>query len=225
MPDISLTTEQTNFLQQFPKKVYGKGETIILQGDEIKNVYFLAKGDCNRKIITESGEDLIYDRRTASNSSNDFIAAIYSYIIGKTSSFTYATENGCEINIIPQEDFKTFLDKNPEIMHGLLFRICNRYNDLNQNFLSKRANNTIALICAILRKSAVETDGKYFVDKKLNVTELSRRVGSHRVTVSKIINRLIQENVIEKTTKGFLILDKDTLSEYAEDVVNVDFNH
>ena len=126
MPDITLTTEQTDFIRSFPKKIYGKGETIICQGDKIENVYFLSKGDCSRKIFTDSGEEVVYDRRTANNSSNDFIAAIYSYIIEKKSSFTYSTENGCELNVIPQKTFMDFLSGNPEIMHGLLFRICNR---------------------------------------------------------------------------------------------------
>lgn len=225
MPDITLTAEQSVFIRSFPKKIYGKGETIIYQGDEIKNVFFLSKGDCSRKIYTDSGEEIVYDRRTANNSSNDFVAAIYSYIIEKKSSFTYYTDNGCEVNIIPQKDFMDFLSDNPKLMHGLLFRICNRYNDLNQNFLSKRSNNTTALICAILSKSAIEKNGEFLVDKKLTVTEISRRVGSHRVTVSKIINRLIQEEVVEKTSRGIRILDKDTLDEYAKDVENVDFKH
>ena len=40
MPDITLTAEQSVFIRSFPKKIYGKGETIIYQGDEIKNVFF-----------------------------------------------------------------------------------------------------------------------------------------------------------------------------------------
>lgn len=225
MPDITLTTEQADFIKSFPKKTYGKGETIICQGDEIENVYFLSKGDCSRKIFTDSGEEVVYDRRTANNSSNDFVAAIYLYIMEKKSSFTYSTEKGCEVNVIPQKKFMDFLSDNPEIMHGLLFRICNRYNDLNQNFLSKRSNNTIALICAILSKSAVEKNGEFLIDKKLTVTEISRLVGSHRVTVSKIIARLVQEEVIKKTSQGIHILDKGTLDEYAQDVDSVDFKH
>lgn len=225
MPDITLTAEQSNFIRSFPKKIYGNGETIISQGEEIKNVFFLAKGDCSRKIYTDSGEEIVYDRRTANNSSNDFVAAIYSYIIEKKTSFTYYTDNGCEVNIIPQKDFMDFLSDNPKLMHGLLFRICNRYNDLNQNFLSKRSNNTTALICAILRNSIIEKNGQPFVEKKLTISEIARRVGSHRVTVSKIFSRLVQEGIIEKSSQGILVLDANTLEEYASAIENVDFKH
>lgn len=223
MTDTPLTNEQSAFLKQFPKKTYEKGEIIIHQGDDLKNVYFLAKGDCCRKIITESGEEVIYDRRTAGNTSNDFIAAIYCYIINKTSYFIYETENGCELNVIPHADFISFLNQNPELMHGLLFRICNNYNQLNMNFLSKRSNKTSAYISAILLSSAEDINGKFFVDKKLTITEISRRSGTHRVTVSKIISRLLQEEVIVKTSRGFQILDKKTLFEYSRNLKKLNY--
>lgn len=223
MPDIILTDKQLVFLKSYPKKVFEKGETIINQGDEIRHVYFLVAGDCSRKEYTDSGEEVVYDRRVANNCSNDFIAVKYSYILDKTSSFTYSTDNGCELNIIPQKDFMTFLSENPELMHGLLFRIYNRYNDLNQNYLSKRSNKTIELICAILKKYAREDNGIFIVDKKISVTEIAKRVGSHRVTVSKIITKLTQENIIEKSPAGIRIKDMDKLDDYAIEIDNVDF--
>lgn len=186
-------------------------------------MYFLAEGDCSRKIYTESGEEFVYDRRRANNSSDNFLAEIYLYITNKISSFTYATDSGCVVHVIPQSEFYKFLSINPDIMHGILFRVINRYNDLNQNFISKRSSKTISIVSGILLTAAEYKNGKLIVDKKLSVTELSKRIGSHRVTVSKIITRLISENLIQKSPEGILILNKSALEDLAEEAADIDY--
>lgn len=209
--------KQIMFLKKFPQKIFSKKENIITQSTSVDYIYYLARGICTRNMLTEKGDELVYDIRYADKTSYCLLGALSLYLPVPLHATNFTAKTTCIFYQIPSRDFTDFLTANPNILHELLFMAISRYNFLDKNFQSKQKQSTANRVCYLLAENLYEKDQQYYVKKYLNNSELSRYLGCHRVTIVKIMRQLSIEGIIEKTAEGIQILNINQLLIYARD--------
>ena len=212
-----MNKEQIESLKKFPQKIFNKKENICTQGSSADYVYFLTHGICTRNTLTEKGDEIVYDMRSADNTVYCLLGALVLYSPIPVHETNFTAKTSCVCHQIPANDFFNFLSANPSVMHELLKLAVNRYNFLDKNFQSKQKRSTANRVCSLLVENLFEKNGKYYLKEYLTNTEISRYLGTHRVTVVKIMKQLLAEEIIEKTSTGLLIKDIDRLLVYARD--------
>lgn len=212
-----MNNNQTLFLKNFPQKTFLKKENIITQDTPVDYIYYLAHGICTRNMITEKGDEIVYDMRSADKTSYCLLGALSLYLPKPLHATNFTAKTTCICYQIPSNDFLKFLSSNPDILHELLFMAVSRYNFLDKNFQSKQKQSTANRVCSLLAENLYEKDNAYYVKNYLTNSEISRYLGCHRVTIVKIMKQLALENVLEKTPEGVLIKDIEQLLIYARD--------
>ncbi|MBO5139784.1 MAG: Crp/Fnr family transcriptional regulator [Peptococcaceae bacterium] len=213
----SYFVNEITLLKNYPEVTFQKKENILLQGSKANYVYYLSSGICTRNIITEKGDEIVYDMRSADDTVFCLLGALALYLPVPLHETNFTAKTFCVCHKIPAQDFINFLSQHPSIMHELLKLALHRYNFLDKNFQSKQKQSTANRVCSFLAENLYEQNKRYYVKEHLTNTEISRYLGVHRVTIVKIMQALIAEEIVEKTSRGLLIKDIDSLLVYARD--------
>lgn len=208
---------QISFLKQFPQKLFSKKENIIVQDTPASYVFYLTHGICTRNMLTEKGDEIIYDMRSADKTAHCLLGALSLYQPTPLHTTNFTAKTTCICYQIPSKEFLEFLSANPDILHELLFMAVNRYNFLDKNFQSKQKQSTANRCCTLLAENLYEKNNFYYIKNYLTNSEISRYLGCHRVTIVKIMRQLITEGILEKTSEGLLVTDIEQLLIYARD--------
>lgn len=211
--------------KRFPQKIFHKGDLIITQGQPTDYIYYLSHGICTRNTLTERGDEIVYDMRSADKSVYCLLGALSLYQTDRVQTTSFTAKTSCICYQIPAKDFLEFLSANPAILHELLAMAVNRYNFLDKNFQSKQKQSTANRVCSLLAENLYEKNEQYYVKDHLNNSEISRYLGTHRVTIVKIMRQLTLEGVVEKTEDGVLIKNIEQLLIYARDEENLKYTH
>lgn len=212
-----MDSRQINILKEYPQRIFNKRENIISQNTSADYVFYLSHGICTRNMLTEKGDEIIYDMRSADDSVYCLLGALSLYLPETLHLTNFTAKTRCICYQIPAKDFLDFLSANPSIMHELLALAVNRYNFLNKNFQSKQKQSTANRVCCLLTENLHEKDNSYYLKEYLTNSEISRYLGCHRVTVVKIMRQLASEGVIERTPEGLLVKNINQLLTYARD--------
>ena len=204
-------------LKNYPERIFRAKECILHQGNSAEYVYYLASGICTRNVLTEKGDEIIFDMRSADDSVHCLLGALALYLPNPIHETNFTAKTSCVCHAIPAKNFIEFLSKHPDIMHELLKLAVISHNHINKNFQSKQKQSTANRVCSFLAENLYEQNKRYYVKEHLTNTEISRYLGVHRVTIVKIMQALIAEEIVEKTPHGLLIKDIDSLLVYARD--------
>lgn len=210
-------------LTHYPKIVFNRGEYIVRQGQAVEYIYYLAQGHCVRNAFTIKGDEIIYDEFIADNSVYCLLGALtlYSPIILHETNFIAKTT--CICYKIYYKDFFDFLSANPSVLHELLYRALSSYHTLNANFQAKQKGLAAARVCSFILENAKNYHDRLLLEKKFTISEISRYLGMHRVTVNKIVLTLCDENILRHTKQGLLITDKKLLEQYATSQLKLNY--
>lgn len=209
------TDEEVSFFESFEKTFFPAGSTIISPGVRLECLYYLKEGKCTRALTTVSGDFLVYDRRINDRSTQSLIGILCFYLKEPFSSFTFIADTDCTCYRIPPDAAKQFFIDHPRHMQSLLEFLVQCYSELNRNMLCKLSHSTPASICSYILENEVDENGIKYLDPSLNISEIGRRLGIHRVTVSRIISTLVKEKILIKEGSRIRIIDESRLSSYA----------
>lgn len=203
------------YLTQFPKLFFNKNDYIVRQGQAVEYIYFLADGRCIRNIFTIKGDEIIYDERIANNSAYCLIGALTLYTPVIIHETNFIAKTSCVCYKIYYKDFLEFLSLYPSVLHELLQMAMASYQNINANFHAKQKGQAPCRVCSFLLENAKQLNEILILDKHFSISEISRYLGMHRVTVNKIILALCDTNCCVHTENGLLIRNKDLLQSYA----------
>ncbi|EJP6473950.1 Crp/Fnr family transcriptional regulator [Clostridium botulinum] len=126
-----------------------------------------------------------------------------------------------KVSLIEKKVLDEFLNTNPRAYRFFIHSLTRKYrisvsqmHDILFTTSKEKICNTLYRLSV---QSGIETSEGIIIDIKLTHQELANLVGSSRITVTKIINELKNENVIERSKdKRFIIKDLDKLKKYLE---------
>ncbi len=187
------------------------GEHLIRIGEKAKYFYVVETGSCHRIKYMVSGEEIIM----TVYSQNDIVCAFNAYY-DMVSASEIVANGTCTCWQIPRDTFLKTMDNCPQLMKKFLEQILQEYFDMNMRLRSKHEGQTPNLLCHFLLSHARRNSNhQLVVDRAYSNVALAKHMGVHRVTITRIINVLKQEGVLERTKEGLVITDLELLNEYA----------
>jgi CRP-like cAMP-binding protein len=130
--------------------------------------------------------------------------------------YTYEAVTDVEVFIAPKDKFKAFLQNNPDVVYDLLTRI---YHGLEGYFLRMESLlsgdpyfRVVVPLVIHTRRFGVQVGEKYQVH--LTHTQLAALSGLTRETVTRVIKKLEEQQLVEYEGKQLTVLHLEQLEEH-----------
>jgi len=186
---------------------YESGEFIYLQGNTIKYLLLFLSGKAKVFFTSSNGKTLLMAYYTKIGLIGDSELMADKEIA--TSSVQAISDVTC-IGILLQS-YKKYLKNNLKFMNSVGIELANK---LHNSTLSSTFNILHSLDIRLCAYIAMTNKNGYFKEK---LTELSEIMGTSYRHLLRTLNRLCNDGLLEKTQKGYLILNKIALQNKANE--------
>lgn len=189
---------------------------VVLGGKYNENishsVYLLEDGICALTSFTKQGEEKVYlyfhPRR---------IICFNQLMISKTAAslpgpeFTIITKTRCTLYRIAFNVFNDLVRHNADFNKFLIETLADNYNEALIHFHLMQEESVTSRLCRLLLDVSKAVGNNLIVPKFFTYAELAKYLGSHPVTVSRIMTRLKHHGYITRTASGIMVEQKDAL--------------
>lgn len=206
-----------------------KGQSIYNSNHFLDNqyAYLLDSGCCALSSLTKDGEERIYlyfhEKRTIGFA--QLMPGLQKMVRDQNqyAPFHITAKTDCVLYRITKETFEMLLKTNPAFTQFMLgIQSENFLNVLNRYHESQDECATVRL-CRLLLEYAVEKEGELVMPSYFTHVEFSHYLGTHVVTVSRIMAQLKQRGYIEKRGHKILLREPEQLRHLVETGMNFDF--
>lgn len=192
-----------------------KGDTISLQDTPVENVHYLKKGIVQSTSVSETGEIIISEERTE-NQGIDSAINIVCLFNGGTCTANFVAKTECICYRIPKEAVIEAVRKDSDTLFQLVENAARKYNRTLSMLLNGQTKDAVCRLCEFLLAKVECKEDILCVPKRYTNAEISRFLGVHQVTASRIIKALKDEKVLCREKGCLIILDERKLRQYAE---------
>lgn len=220
LPTNQITDLATAFRQfhsgPFPPVVesYDRGKTIFFPGDPAERVYFLLKGAVRLSRVYEAGEEI-----TVALLRENSVFGVLSLLIGQKSDRFYHAVAFTPVELLsaPIEQVQKALNEHPELamlmLKGLSSRILQTEMMIETLAHRDMGSRLVSFLLILCRDFGVPTEEGIRVDLKLSHQAIAEAIGSTRVTVTRLLGELREQNMISIYKKKITVHDPVNLSQ------------
>lgn len=190
-------------------KEFKLGETIVVQGQENRMVYFVLSGKVKAVTYSEQGQETWLDVFVQ--------GALFGHAWMLTQSMAdceIVAEVGTQLLQISAYKFQELMKTEAGFSKMVSRDLGKRLNLMSVRLVEATTLSSPGRVCAELMRLSnpigIDTT-KLIVRPNPVFTELARRINSTRETVSRTVSRLAKEGVIKRETGAILILKPDAL--------------
>ena len=194
--------------------LYKSGDTIIEQTDNSKNVYFLISGTVHVLDYSRSHRAVTY----ASLKDGEMFGEMAA-IDGLPRSAWVCAISTCKVISLPGNTFINLLKNNAHISLKILQKLSSRLRMSDEKLTDVSLYGTEQRVCLeLVRMTKFDSKAK---NNALQIKQMPTQenfaniIGSTRETVSRILGKLRDEQIIIKTKSGFVVPDKKKLEKRA----------
>jgi CRP/FNR family transcriptional regulator, global nitrogen regulator len=200
----------------FPPVVetFDRGKTIFFPGDPAERVYFLLKGAVKLSRVYEAGEEI-----TVALLRENSVFGVLSLITGNRSDRFYHAVAFTPVELLsaPIEQVEQALKENPELswlmLRGLSSRILETEMMIETLAHRDMGSRLVSFLLILCRDFGVPTNNGITVDLKLSHQAIAEAIGSTRVTVTRLLGDLRQEEMISIHKKKITVHNPVLLSQ------------
>ena len=193
------------------KKNYNKNE--IINPTNADAIYIVVDGQCRQKLTSFEGEEITFfwlGKGTIFGEMDYFDAM-------RTCVVTECMENSV-ISIVSREVLEQRLTDNPQIYRYFLHSEARKYRLLMMSMADSKFNNSLGQLASFLNRILEMQNGKLEnnirIEQVVTHQELANRIGCTRITLTKCINLLKDQGIIEYQGRKIVIKKWEGLREY-----------
>ena len=193
--------------------IFEPGDTIIEQGDDSTTVYFLISGTVHVLDYSRSHRAITY----ASLNDGEMFGEMAA-IDGFPRSAWVCAISTCKIISLPGSTFINILKNNADISLKILAKLSSRLRLSDEKITDVSLFGTEQRVCLeLVRMTKLDTKTKniYQIKQMPTQANFANIIGSTRETVSRILAKLRDDQIIIKTESGFVVPDKKQLEKRA----------
>ena len=193
---------------------YERNKTIFFPGDPAERVYFLTKGAVKLSRVYEAGEEI-----TVALLRENSVFGVLSLITGDRSDRFYhaVAFTPVELLSIQADQMSQALKENPELsammLRGLASRILQTEMMIETLAHRDMGSRLVSFLLILCRDFGVPGNEGITVDLKLSHQANAEAIGSTRVTVTRLLGDLREQNMISIHKKKITVHDPVTLSQ------------
>ncbi|TVQ56885.1 MAG: global nitrogen regulator NtcA [Spirulina sp. DLM2.Bin59] len=200
----------------FPPVVesFERGKTIFFPGDPAERVYFLLKGAVKLSRVYEAGEEI-----TVALLRENSVFGVLSLITGQHSDRFYHSVAFTPVELLsaPIDQVQKALKENPELsllmLQGLSSRILQTEMMIETLAHRDMGSRLVSFLLILCRDFGVPTPEGIRIDLKLSHQAIAEAIGSTRVTVTRLLGDLRQEDMISIHKKKITVHNPVALSQ------------
>jgi global nitrogen regulator NtcA len=193
---------------------FERGKTIFFPGDPAERVYFLLKGAVKLSRVYEAGEEI-----TVALLRENSVFGVLSLITGqKSDRFYHAVAfTPVELMSAPVDHVQRSLRENPELsklmLQGLASRILQTEMMIETLAHRDMASRLVSFLLILCRDFGIPSVTGITIDLKLSHQAIAEAIGSTRVTVTRLLGELRQEEMISISKKKITVHNPVALSQ------------
>ena len=194
-------------------KIFEPGDTIIERDDDSNSVYFLISGTVHVLDYSKSHRAVTY----ASLKDGEMFGEM-SAIDGLPRSAWVCAISTCKVISLSGNEFINLLKNNADISLKILQKLSSRLRMSDEKLTDVSLYGTEQRVCLeLIRMTKLDTKTKniYKIKQMPTQANFANIIGSTRETVSRILRKLRDNQIIIKTESGFVVTDKKQLEKRA----------
>ncbi|TAH32128.1 Crp/Fnr family transcriptional regulator [Candidatus Saccharibacteria bacterium] len=209
------------FISRYPRKVYRKGQTILLKGADPRAVHVIESGMVKTYNIDQDGSEHLV---SIVNRHEDFPVA---YTVGfiKSAPYFYEAFNRCAIRLVPREDYLQHLHSDVDVLYerhirlaALLSSALERIDQLEKRYAKDKVVG--ALIYIADRFSTVLNSRRQKLNVSVTQQEIANLLGLTRETTSVELKKLEALDLLTHSRQNYTLYI-ERLKRYQEDSSHV----
>jgi global nitrogen regulator NtcA len=195
-------------------ETFERGKTIFFPGDPAERVYFLVSGAVKLSRVYETGEEI-----TVALLRENSVFGVLSLITGETSDRFYHAVAFTPVELLsaPIEQMEKALVDNPQLpilmLRGLSSRILQTEMMIETLAHRDMGSRLVSFLLILCRDFGIPTAEGIRIDLKLSHQAIAEAIGSTRVTVTRLLGDLREEEMISIYKKKITVHDPVNLSQ------------
>lgn len=195
-------------------ETFDRGKTIFFPGDPAERVYFLISGAVKLSRVYETGEEI-----TVALLRENSVFGVLSLITGETSDRFYHAVAFTPVELLsaPIEQVEKALVDNPELpilmLRGLSSRILQTEMMIETLAHRDMGSRLVSFLLILCRDFGIPTSEGIRIYLKLSHQAIAEAIGSTRVTVTRLLGDLREEEMISIYKKKITVHDPVNLSQ------------
>ncbi|MCB0396317.1 MAG: response regulator [Flavobacteriales bacterium] len=194
---------QEEIAENYDKQKYRSRETLFMEGEHARFLYFVEEGQIKCYKLNEDGKEFI----TGIYGKGDFIG--YKPLLEDRTyqEFAEVLEN-CTLFKIPKNDFLALIHKNHEVSDRFIKMLSKNLSEKEQELIemaySSVRKRTAHKIMALLDNEGGE-------EIRISRTNLARMVGTSKETLVRVLSEMKEDNIIHTEGPRIILVDKEKL--------------
>ncbi|CCU79397.1 transcriptional regulator, Crp/Fnr family [Halanaerobium saccharolyticum subsp. saccharolyticum DSM 6643] len=193
-------------------KLYEKDEVIFFENDSVKKLYFLINGKVKLSMLSAEGKEKVLTILQEGD------------IFGELSLFdedphplTAEVMDDARLLIIPWNEMEKKIIEKPSLAIKIIEALSKKTrlltSQVRELVFQDAAGRLASLLSRLAEDFGREIEGGTVIDLVLTHQEIANLIGSSRVTVTKLINKFIDEGMITIKKRKIIIIDFESLGE------------
>lgn len=199
-------------------KMYEKDEVIFFENDSVKKLYFLVKGKVKLSMLSAAGKEKVLTILQEGD------------IFGELSLFdedphplTAEVMSDARLLIIPWNEMERMIIERPSLAIKIIEALSKKTrlltSQVRELVFQDAAGRLASLLSRLADDFGREIEQGTVIDLVLTHQEIANLIGSSRVTVTKLINRFIDEGMIIIKKRKIIIKDFESLGERLQTIL------
>jgi CRP/FNR family transcriptional regulator len=204
----NLSLIELNRLQQ--RSIYPAGAIVFTEGEQPRGVYCICSGRVKLSIISPEGRATIVKIANAGD-----IVGIYALLSGKNYNLIAETLEPSQISFIKKDDFFSFLSRNGDVSLRLAQKLSGElyeaYLGLGNIALKQSFERLVELLLKLCQSHGKPVSEGILLSINLTQQELAETAGMSRRTLTRLLTKLKEPEIIECRRRQIIIRDKTAL--------------
>jgi CRP/FNR family cyclic AMP-dependent transcriptional regulator len=180
-------------------RAFPRNAVVLNEGDRTDSLYIILEGRVKVFVSDPDGKEVVLSTQGAGEYFGEMA------LDEGPRSASIMTLEPCRFLVVPQADFKDFLEKNPAVAVRVIQKLIHRVRALTENVKSLALMDVYGRIAHLLLELAIEREGKLMIAERLTQKDIASRVGASREMVSLILKDLTAGGYIRQDGHALII--------------------
>jgi len=185
---------------------HAKNTILVSEGDSTGSLFILLDGRVKVFVSDEDGHEVVL----GTHGPGEYFGEMALLDEGPRSA-SVATLEPCQLLVVPKEDFREFVERNPAFAFSLIGKLIARVRSLTDNVKSLALMDVYGRLARLLLELAEEHDGVLTIGERLTQQEIASRIGASREMVSRILKDLTTGGYLTQSREGIVLHRKPPL--------------
>jgi len=181
---------------------FPKNSIIVNEGDATDSLYIIMEGRVKAFVSDDEGREVILSTQGPGEYFGEMV------LDQGPRSASVMTLEPSRFLVVPKEDFRDFVLRNPAFSVSLIEKLISRVRSLTENVKSLALMDVYGRVARLLLELANEVDGVLVIEERLTQQDIANRVGASREMVSRILKDLSIGGYIAQTRERIVLLKK-----------------